>query len=134
MHEHPLKNKGGDTGAPLHVGHPLIKTFWTDVSFLQCHSIEYSSLFIAALKIVDLFMSKSQLINLLKEKKTCRIKCGIWPLLIGATASDVYSINSIFTIISCILENDLLYLLSPKKNAACIAIISLLPWIWMRLL
>ena len=58
MHEHPLKNKGGDTGAPLHVGHPLIKTFWTAVSFLQCHNIEYNSLFIAALKIVDLCMSK----------------------------------------------------------------------------
>lgn len=110
----------------------LIKTFWTAVSFLQCHSLEYSTLFISALKIVDLFMSKNQLVNLLKENKTCRIKSGLIPLLLGAKASDVYSINSIFTIISCILENDLVNLLSPKKNAACIAIIALLPWIWMR--
>ena len=108
------------------------KIFWTAASFLQCHSLEYSQLFISALKIVDLFMSKNQLINLLKEKKSCRIKGGIIPLLLGATAPDVYSINSIFTIISCILENDLVYLLSPNKNAACIAIIALLPWIWMR--
>lgn len=108
------------------------QAFWTAVSFLQCHNIEYSQLFVAALSIVDLFLSKSSLRQLLKERKESRIKGGLMPLLLSAKTQDAESINSIFSIISALVDKELIYLLSPNENASCVAILTLLPWIYMK--
>ena len=130
-----------------------INTFWTAASFLQCNSFEYSSLFIAAIQIVAQFFSKSNLLSLLKKNikdyqksitkrntknmnkfdlEFSRVRGGLGTFLLSICMQDSASINSIFTIISLIIENDLLNFFSSQRTGIYIATFALLPHIWMK--
>ncbi|OHT12810.1 hypothetical protein TRFO_17283 [Tritrichomonas foetus] len=109
-----------------------IESFWTAVAFLQCHSIEYNSLFVNALQIVNEFLSNDKLRSKLKESHSCRFQAGLIPLLLEVKTQDKDSITSIFVILSSLLENELIFLLSPQESAPYISLFALLPYFWMK--
>lgn len=112
----------------IETGHNIsVDMLWAIANFLQCSSLEYDSLFTAALNIIALYVESPALLKQLKTKPEGKLQDGLLPLLLNLQTKDIKSLEAVLLIVKKLMINGLISLLGPSPSTEAVAAFTLIP-------
>jgi hypothetical protein len=108
-----------------------IHIFWTVIAFLHCNTTEYHRLFVCALKVIAIFVTKPLFLRSLKKESR---DGNLLALMFSVKGEDSAVINAVFATVASLLNQRLIELLGKGPSTVFLAIFALIPFYWNKFL